>query len=373
MTRMSAERTVMACLTPPGKGAIAVVAVRGPAAWPATRALFQRFTARAKGAAATAPLPETPVPGRFCLGQFGADSRDEAVLFVRDAESGGIEIHCHGGSEVVRLVQAQYRQHGIIAVPWADYEGGQLPDWQAKAASILARAPTVRTASIALDQWHGAFQRRVQEIEALLAQGQRDAAAPLISRLVELIPVGRHLIEPWRVVVAGAPNVGKSSLINAIAGFTRCLVSPTPGTTRDVVTTTVAFDGWPVELCDTAGLRDGAEEAEELEDAGIARARQAAAAADLGVWVLDGAAAPVFPERRAGWLFVVNKSDLPAAWDVGMVPGAIAVSALTRTGLSQLIDAIVRRLVPHPPSPGEAVPISDEDVACVVTLHAGTV
>jgi tRNA modification GTPase len=366
---MSAERTLMSCLTPHGKGAIAVVAVRGPAAWPATRTLFERFVSRTKNAATTASLPETPTPGRFGLGRIGAASRDEAVLFVRQAApTVALEIHCHGGAEVVRLVQDLYRQEGVTPVTWEEY----LSPRQASVQHVLAHASTVRAAGIALDQWHGAFERTMQHVEALIAAGKRDEAKPLLDRIVELIPVGLHLVAPWRVVIAGAPNVGKSSLINALAGFTRCLVAPTPGTTRDVVTTTVALDGWPTELCDTAGLRDGAE---ELEDAGIARARQAAAAADLGVWVLDGAAPPVFPvfpERRDGWLFVVNKSDLPAAWDVGMVPGASAVSALTRTGLSQLIDAIVRRLVPHPPSPGEAVPISDEDVASVVTLHAET-
>jgi tRNA modification GTPase len=129
----------------------------------------------------------------------------------------------------------------------------------------------------------------------------------------------------------------------------------------------VALDGWPVELSDTAGLRDAAE---DLEEAGIARARQAVSAADLGVWVLDGAASPVFPQSRAGWLFVVNKSDLPAAWNAHAVPDGIAVSALAKTGLHELTDNIMRHLVPSPPSPGEAVPISENDVLRVEALRA---
>lgn len=364
---MPAERTVMSCLTPPGKGAIAVIGVRGPAAWPATRTLFERFVSRNKGAAATASLPETPTPGRFGLGRIGTESRDEAVLFVRQAApTVALEVHCHGGAEVVRLVQELYLRHGVEPVTWEEYERKHLSPWQASAQQVLANAPTARTAGIALDQWHGAFERTMQHVEALIPAGKRDEARPLTDRLVELIPVGRHLAAPWRVVLAGAPNVGKSSLINALAGFTRCLVSPSPGTTRDVVTTTVALDGWPVELCDTAGLRDGAE---ELEEAGIVRARQAAAAADLGVWVLDGAAPAVFPERRDGWLFVVNKNDLPAAWNVSTARGAIAVSALARTGLNELSDALVRRLVPSPPSPGEAVPLTEADIARLTALQ----
>ena len=78
---------------------------------------------------------------------------------------------------------------------------------------------------------------------------------------------------PWRVVVFGAPNVGKSSLINALAGYERAIVSPTPGTTRDVVTVTTAIDGWPVQLSDTAGFR---ETQDELESAGIELATNSA-------------------------------------------------------------------------------------------------
>ena len=88
----------------------------------------------------------------------------------------------------------------------------------------------------------------------------------------------------WRVVIAGPPNVGKSSLINAMAGYERAIVSPLPGTTRDVVTLTTAIDGWPVQLADTAGLRASDD---ELESAGVKLAGAALAAADLVILVCD--------------------------------------------------------------------------------------
>src|SRR5205085_4352386 len=148
--------------------------------------------------------------------------------------------------------------------------------------ALLERATTVRTASILLDQYHGAFDGAVADVLAAIDRGDADAARRLLEDLAAVGPVGRHLVEPWTVVVAGAPNVGKSSLVNALAGYQRSVVSEVAGTTRDVVTTTVAFDGWPVELADTAGLRRAAE---SLEAAGVELARRFLEGADLVVWV----------------------------------------------------------------------------------------
>ncbi len=169
---------------------------------------------------------------------------------------------------------------------------------------------------------------------------------------MRLIPLGRHLVQPWSVVIGGAPNVGKSSLVNALVGYTRSIVAATPGTTRDVVTTAIAIDGWPIELHDTAGLRDAAG---AIEAEGIARARAAAARADLRLWLLDGACEPVLPVAN-GWHTVINKCDLPPAWDWLRVPESLHVSARTGAGVPDLCAAISRWLVPEPPAPGEAVP-----------------
>ena len=140
---------------------------------------------------------------------------------------------------------------------------------------LVTRAPTLRAAAVLLDQSHGAFASAVAGCLEDLSQ---------LPRLAALAAVGRHLVEPWQVVLAGPPNVGKSSLINALAGFERSVVAPVAGTTRDVVTVRVAFDGWPVELSDTAGLRDSGE---ALEAEGIARTKSRLASADLVVWVMD--------------------------------------------------------------------------------------
>jgi tRNA modification GTPase len=155
------------------------------------------------------------------------------------------------------------------------------------------------------------------------------------------------------VAVAGAPNVGKSSLVNALAGYQRSIVAPTPGTTRDVVTTRLALDGWLIELVDTAGLRA---DAEALEQEGIVRAREAVADADLCLWVLDGSAPPVWPDEDVEVVLqAINKCDLPPAWNPENISGAVRVSARTGEGLEGLCAAVVARLVPDPPPPGAAV------------------
>jgi tRNA modification GTPase len=125
-----------------------------------------------------------------------------------------------------------------------------------------------------------------------------------------------------------------------------------------VVTTRIAVEGWPLELADTAGLRP---EAAVLEEEGIRRARAAAAAADLCLWVLDGAAEPVWPAEGAlagNVRLAINKTDLPAAWDWNQASEALRVSARTGAGLAELCQALARWLVPDPPPAGAAVPFT---------------
>jgi tRNA modification GTPase len=171
--------------------------------------------------------------------------------------------------------------------------------------------------------------------------------------------VGLRLTEPYRVVLTGRPNVGKSSLINALVGYQRAVVFDEPGTTRDVVTAGAVFDGWPVELSDTAGIRTATD---ELESAGIAAARRRLAEADLVVAVFDLAepwsdADYSLLSEHPQAIIVHNKADLPTKNDARR-PAGLHVSAVNGTGIDELIAMIVARLVPHPPAPGEAVPFT---------------
>ena len=308
-------------LTPPGNGAIAVLRLSGPGAWDALRSHVSLPNSKA--------WPSEPPLHRVWYGRCGGEHGDEVVVAVKRIEPDfEFEIQSHGGQRVVAWIAERF---GVpLESPSLD-----------RIDALLIRAPTFRTAAILLEQRDGRRER---------AMASNDPA--VLARLVQLESVGRHLVEPWKVVLAGPPNSGKSSLLNALAGFQRSIVSPIAGTTRDAVTATLAFDGWPVALTDTAGLREAGD---GIEAQGIARAERAMSEADLILWLSDSTdpAAPLPPEcHSAKVLPVASKADLAGS------SRGLAVSATTGAGLPELIAAIVGRLVPHPPRPGEAVPVS---------------
>ncbi len=344
---MSADGNYAACLTPAGTGAIATLALRGKWVWPVVRELFRP--------AAQQSLPvAVPESGRVWPGQFGTGIVDEVVLSVKQsAPLPWVEVHCHGGSAVVAALLEQLQQRGANLLSWADFLRLTEPPWRAAALEKLAQARTARTAAILLDQANGAFERALESIRGQLRDGNFRAARAEIAELLAFADLGCHLVAPWRVVIAGAPNVGKSSLVNALAGFQRSIVAPIPGTTRDLVTTEIAIDGWPVELIDTAGQRT---ESVSLEREGIELARQAMARADLIVWVLDTVTTPVWPDEISSLMYIaINKIDLQPTWDVAKAE-ALLVSTLTGTGIAGLCAAISLRLAPGPLAPGRGIP-----------------
>ncbi len=337
------SETTVTVLTPPGSSALAVLAVRGPDAWPVLRRLFRT----------TGGKELSDPPTGFVYGRLGDQAADEVVLAA--AGPGAFEVHCHGGARVVAWLLELLRASGI-AERSAPSDGTRA----AEAGRLLPLARTRRTASILLDQSRGAYDRA----EEVVSRGYPDADA-VRATLRRNANVGRHLIDPWRVAIAGAPNAGNSSLLNALAGFSRSVVSPIPGTTRDAVSVSLAFDGWPVDLIDTAGLREAPD---ALESEGVERARAAAANSDLVLWVVDATGRrPASVQEVAGdlgladdrVLVVLNKIDLtdvPAA-EFG---DAARVSATIGAGLPELVSRMVAILVPSPPAPGEPVPFTPE-------------
>jgi tRNA modification GTPase len=268
------------------------------------------------------------------------------VALVLEGAIPDVEIQGHGGLAVTTAILRRLETEGVVIV-----DSKRDPE---ELCEFIARADTLRVAGILLDQEGDAFEREIAEIEATLDRER-------LNHLTDRVELGERLLTGWRVVLTGRPNVGKSRLLNALAGFDRAIVSPQPGTTRDVVTIRTAIDGWPVEIADTAGIR---EQAAGVESAGIARAKQVSSEADLLVLVLDRSE-PLrtedldLIEANPDCLRVANKSDLSAAWAEEDVC-AIAVSAETGDGLDGLLHAISRRIVPEPPPKNAVVPFRKE-------------
>lgn len=353
----STTPTTAAVLTPPARGAIATVSVRGVEAV----ALADRFfTSLGKISVCNAPI------GRILVGHWQAEG--EAVgeeLVVAKLADDVVEIHCHGG------VQASQRIIKHLAA-----SGCQVESWQSRTTSqhsdaIVAEAklelPTAVTSQAALhllDQANGALSREIATIGKLVEEANFEVAAQKLDHLLSLAPFGRHLTQPWLIVIAGPPNVGKSSLLNKIVGYDRAIVLDMPGTTRDVLHATTALDGWPVQFSDTAGIRVSDD---EIELAGIAKAKAALKTADLAIVMHD--ATNLKPDELdqslkelPSALHVVNKIDLADALRLPDSGEMLATSAVTGQGVPDLISSIVSHLIPRVPQTDDPIPFTSRQV-----------
>jgi tRNA modification GTPase len=339
-------------LTPTGRAAVAVVLVSGPDAVRCVNECFCRADGRQL---------ESFASGRILVGRWGAPDGEELVVCRRSDEE--VEVHCHGGVAAVRAVVDLLCERGCASTHWQDWLGESEADPIRTAAQIeLADAPTARTAAVLLDQYQGALSSAIRSVLDAAAAGEWETASAALDAILVQRGVGLHLTKPWRVVLAGRPNVGKSSLMNALVGFQRAIVCDLPGTTRDVVTAMTAIDGWPIQLADTAGLRSTRD---EIELAGVTRATAAAGAADLVLLVEDAQGNnEVALPTTTRVLRVLNKIDLPQAQlAAGERRFDVRCSAVTGKGVADLVAAIGHALVPLPPTADAAVPFTAEQVA----------
>jgi tRNA modification GTPase len=346
-------------LTPPGRGAVAVVACTGD-------------IAILDGANGSPPLCiardgrlfQGRLINQITFARWGTDHPEDVVV-CRTSDN-EFEIHCHGGRAAVERIRNdldESRCSTSLAVRNDQHEREWPPELQRMldlAWGAVTRATTLRTAdmllTLATEAWPG--------LGRLYPARGSGHFREYVGECLRWADFGRHLTEPWTVAIAGKPNAGKSSLMNALAGFQRSIVNPTPGTTRDAVTLDVAFDGWPVRLVDTAGLRISND---ELESAGIERAQREIEKADLILHVCDLTDEPV--EQIPNSLFVLNKLDLTPTVRWSDVD-AVAVSAVTGDGIELLIERIVGRLIPDE-LPGRKLPVPtcEEQVAFLRDLY----
>jgi len=364
-----ATHTIFALATAPGRAAVAVVRLSGSG------------TARALGALAG----RLPAARKASLRKLRSDDGavlDEALVlwFPGPASYTGedsAELHLHGGVVVVEAVQEALLAQGLrLAEPGEftrrAFENGKLDLAQAEGVADLVDAQTTAQAKQALAQLGGALSKRHQTwrgqlVEALamleanvdfpdeeLPENVAARARPPLEALIADLEAasddadrGRRVREGYRVAIIGAPNAGKSSLLNALAGRDAAIVTATPGTTRDVVEVPMEIAGYRLLLADTAGIRASDD---EIEAEGVRRARRWAEDADLRLWVIDGSAsdgswAQARDVARPGDIVLRNKADRPLGADADYAGDALAISVATGGGLDQARDALQTRVL----------------------------
>ena len=376
--------TIAAVSTPPGRGGIGIVRLSGPES---ASIAAQLVRLRQPLEHARARLADVLDENETSTGRI-----DEAVVtfFVAPNSYTGddlVEIAAHGSPVVLDLLLRRGLALGARLAEPGEFTqraflSGKLDLTQAEAVRDLIDAQTLTQARQAASQMGGALSRRVApvkqslvELIALLEAGidfgeddvditpqqeiarRIDGLIPPLAALEASFARGRIVHDGLTLAIVGRPNAGKSSLFNRLVERDRAIVTATPGTTRDLVTERISLDGIPLELVDTAGLRDTLEEIEQL---GIERSRQAIADAAIVLVVLD-ATLPLNQEERGVLaavhgrpaLVAINKSDLAgngrgqsvlhtdlsAAGDAGL--SAIPTSALTGDGIPDLREKIL--------------------------------
>ncbi len=371
--------TIAALATAGGPAGVAVVRISGAAA----RAVAARVVRL------PADFPWEDAVGRWrhvrVLHPASGEALDDAVMLVFGAPRSYtgedvVELQGHGGAlPARRLLEAVLAGGARLAQPGEftrrAFLNGRLDLTQAEAVLDLVQARSDRAAQAAraqldgvlggvIDELYGRLLEVCADVEALLDFDEEEApagcAAQGAARLELLAARLRALLATWHaghllrdgalVVISGRPNVGKSSLLNALLGCARAIVAATPGTTRDSIEEGMTLAGVPLRLVDTAGLR-ATECAIEAE--GVARADALVAQADLNLHLLD-ISRPLADEDRAllarlppaRTLLALNKCDLPRRLARGEPPGwrSVAISARAGTGLDELRAALVEML-----------------------------
>jgi tRNA modification GTPase len=365
------DDTIVAIATPPGRGGIGVVRLAG------TRAL--------EIALPMLRLKHELEPGRAVFGELVEQSRriDEVVVthFAKPhsyTTDDVIEISAHGSPVVLRhIVELCVAAGARLAEPgeftMRAFLNGRIDLTQAEAVRDLIDSQTLYQAKVAAQQLEGSLSRRLQPIkqklveliavleagidfaeddvsvmpDATILRHIADVRAPL-EQLSATFAYGKIVHEGLTLAIVGRPNVGKSSLFNRLVERERAIVTATPGTTRDLVSETVAIGGIPVKLVDTAGIRDALDEAESL---GIRKSMEALADADLVLIVLDSSQAETAEDRKLLSLaenrpviVVGNKCDLGTSGQLPFRDHSIRTSAVTGEGIAELRAAILRHV-----------------------------
>lgn len=374
------DDTIAAISTPVGRGGIGIVRISGPDALPIAERVFtpakKAAVARAKAFSITYGRIVDPASGREI---------DEALVSVMHAPSSYtkedvVEINCHGGMVAVRKALELVLEHGARLAEPGEFTkraflNGRISLPQAEAVMDLISARTEESMKIAVDQLKGGLSEKLNALRDSMIEICAQAEAYIdfpeediefrtkeemvkslcrirdeSERLSQTFQEARFFREGLSVAIVGRPNVGKSSLLNALLSRERAIVTAVPGTTRDTIEECLDINGLPVRIIDTAGIRSSGE---AVESEGIRRSLEALEQADFVIAMLDGSEAlhdgdlailEKIKEKNA--VIAINKSDLPVLINSeGCLPEGkrhIRISARRGEGLEELKSIIFR-------------------------------
>lgn len=373
------QDTIAAIATPPGEAGIAVIRISGPEAIAVVDRLYQ-------GKNRLKDVDSHTIHYGYIVDPSSGERLDEVLVTVMKAprtytREDVVEVNCHGGLVVVKRVLQALLNHGARLAEPGEFTkraflNGRLDLSQAEAVMDLIRSKTDRARQIALRQVEGRLSKRIGELrqilietlahievtidypehdveevtQALLREKCKQVQAG-IDDLLKYAEEGKILREGVKTAIIGLPNVGKSSLLNALVRENRAIVTDIPGTTRDVIEEYVNIRGIPLQLIDTAGIRQTEDEVERI---GVERSRQALAEADLILFVLnqaeplrDDEVALLEQVKEMNVILVINKADLEPVLDIDEVRKRyphlplVHISVKEERGLDQLEEKIV--------------------------------
>jgi len=367
--------TIAAISTPLGAGAIGIVRMTGPEAVPICGRVFHPAGIQALEAAASHSI---------LYGHIREPQTDELVDEVLVSVMRGpgtytrediVEVNCHGGPVAQQRVLTLFLDGGADLARPGEFTkraflNGRIDLVQAESVAQIVSARTEAGLKVAMSQLEGSLSRELKKLRLELLQvlaaveagidfsdedidsldrtgtdARLEEIAGEITDLIETAFVGRVLSEGVRTAIVGKPNVGKSSLLNALLMRERAIVTEIPGTTRDTIEEIINVRGIPLRLIDTAGMRPAGDKVEKI---GVERSRRAVSEADLVLCLLDGSAREDDHDRAlltslpaAKTIYVLNKCDKfrgrPPAFNRGLLTGdPVVISALTRQGLKEL-------------------------------------
>ncbi|HXX34686.1 MAG TPA: tRNA uridine-5-carboxymethylaminomethyl(34) synthesis GTPase MnmE [Thermodesulfobacteriota bacterium] len=377
------EETIAAISTPFGESGIGIVRISGPSAEPIARKLFR-------------PRKDQSyfISHRFHFGEIidiqSGNPVDEVLIVLMKSpktytREDIAEIHCHGGYFVLQKVLELVLREGVRLAQPGEFTKraflkGRIDLTQAEAVIDLIKAKTQTSLEIATQQLRGAVYREMAEVKARLIENlslmeahidfpeeeiepiafgkmrkDLEAIARQIEEWIDSYEEGRIFREGISCAIVGKTNVGKSSLLNVLLKEDRAIVTPIPGTTRDVIEEVLNIYGVPVRLMDTAGMR---KPADSIEQEGVRRAKERVAGSDFVVLMLDGSRSlddddrEIFAEIKGKKkVIAMNKNDLPLRTSLEEVKilfpkdSVISISALENDGIDDLKQAIYSSLI----------------------------